>query len=162
MGRKIKVEQSSGNVFADIGIANPEQALAKAEIARQVNRIIKERRLSQSQAADILGIDQPRVSALSTGRLSVFSLDKMMQFASLLGNEVAISIKPSEHSGIKVTTASALEQFVLSTVALGNENIEFSVRVDRQQYEERRASIRMDSSEMVRVETDAQNELVAA
>jgi predicted XRE-type DNA-binding protein len=162
MGRKIKVERSSGNVFADIGSANPEQALAKAEIARQVNRIITERGLSQSQAAALLGIDQPRVSALSKGRLSLFSLEKMMQFASLLGNEVEISIRPSEHSGIKVAAVSALEQFVLSTMVLGNENVEFSVCVDQQQYDESKTSIRMDKSAIVRIEGSAECELVAA
>jgi predicted XRE-type DNA-binding protein len=107
MSRKIEFERSTGNVFADIGIANPEQALAKAELARQVNKIIEARQLSQSDAAAILGIDQPRVSALSKGRLSIFSLEKLMQFASRLGNQVEISIKPSKHGGIVVRRRSA-------------------------------------------------------
>ena len=104
---KIKFERGTGNVFADIGIPNPEQALAKAEIARRVNKIIEARRLTQSAAASILGIDQPRVSALSKGHLSVFSLEKLMLFASRLGNTVEISIKPSEDGGITVTDAEA-------------------------------------------------------
>jgi len=107
MSRKIEFERSTGNVFADIGLANPEQALAKAEIARQVNKIIEARQLSQSDAAAILGIDQPRVSALSKGRLSVFSLEKLMEFASRLGNQVEISIKPSKRGGITVRRRSA-------------------------------------------------------
>jgi predicted XRE-type DNA-binding protein len=107
MSRKIEFERSTGNVFADIGIANPEQTLAKAEIARQVNKIIEARQLTQSDAAAILGIDQPRVSALSKGRLSVFSLEKLMQFASRLGNQVEISIKPSKRGGIVVRRRSA-------------------------------------------------------
>jgi predicted XRE-type DNA-binding protein len=107
MGRRTEFERSTGNVFADIGIANPEQALAKAEIARQVNKIIETRQLTQSGAAAILGIDQPRVSALAKGRLSVFSLEKLMQFASRLGNQVEISIKPSKHGGIVVKRKSA-------------------------------------------------------
>lgn len=102
MKRKIECEQGSGNVFADIGLANPEEALAKAEIARHMNKLIAERGLTQAEASRILGIDQSRVSALRNGRLSVFSLEKMMQFASRLGNEVEIVIKPSRHSGIKV------------------------------------------------------------
>jgi predicted XRE-type DNA-binding protein len=107
MSKKTEFERSSGNVFADIGIPDPEQALAKAEIARQLNKIIKARQLTQSDAAALLGIDQPRVSALATGRLSVFSLDKLMLFASRLGNQVEISIKPSKHSGITVRRRSA-------------------------------------------------------
>src|SRR5258706_14570656 len=102
MTRKIQTERSSGNVFADIGVANPEQALVKAKLARQINRIIADRKLSQAETAIILGVDQPRVSALSKGRLTVFSIDKMMQFAARLGNEVRISIKPSRNGGIRV------------------------------------------------------------
>jgi predicted XRE-type DNA-binding protein len=129
MKRKIECERSSGNVFADIGLANPEEALAKAEIARQINQIIAQRELTQSQAGDILGVDQPRVSALSKGRLSLFSLEKMMQFASKLGNEVEITIKPSPHSGIKVVNLAkpsefeVPEQYVLSNAVIGGQNI---------------------------------------
>lgn len=104
MKRKIECEQSSGNVFADVGMANPEEALAKAEIARRVNKLIVERGLTQAEAGGILGVDQSRVSALSNGRLSLFSLERMMQFASRLGNEVEIVIKPSRHPRIKVRT----------------------------------------------------------
>jgi predicted XRE-type DNA-binding protein len=104
MKRKIECERSSGNVFADVGIANPEEALAKAEIARHINKLIAERGLTQTEAGGILGVDQSRVSALSSGRLSLFSLGKMMQFASRLGNEVEIVIKPSRQPRIKVRT----------------------------------------------------------
>jgi predicted XRE-type DNA-binding protein len=125
--------RGSGNVFADLGVANPEQALAKAELARQINQIIAERNLSQVGAAEILGIDQPRVSALSKGRLSVFSLEKMMQFASRLGNEVEITIKPSPHSGIKVADAGRAPELqvphrhVVSTAVIGGQNINLTV-----------------------------------
>ena len=102
MKRKIECERGSGNVFADVGLANPEEALAKAEIARHINKLIAERGLTQAEAGGILGVDQSRISALSKGRLTVFSLEKMMQFASRLGNEVEIVIKPSRHSGIRV------------------------------------------------------------
>jgi predicted XRE-type DNA-binding protein len=161
MSRKLEFEPSSGNVFADIGIANPEQALAKAEIARQVNRIIQARGLTQAAAAALLGIDQPRVSALSKGRLTFFSLDKMLQFASKLGNEVEISIKPSEHSGITVSTAESANHFVLSTMMVGEENIELSVLLDQQHYNPK-PSIKMDSSAMLAIENDTRHELVAA
>ena len=95
MKRRIDHEPSSGNVFADIGLKNPDVVLAKAEIARQVNRAIVEKGLTQSAAAAILGIDQPRVSALAKGRLSLFSLEKLMGFSSKLGSQVEIRIGPS-------------------------------------------------------------------
>jgi len=156
MKRRIQFERSTGNVFADIGIANPEQALAKAEIARQVNRAIQDRRLSQSEAASILGIDQPRVSALSKGRLSVFSLEKMMDFASRMGNEVEISIKRSEHSGIKVASAgTACGQYLVSTMVVGGQSVEFSFSMDPQIYGERKTHIRLDRSEMFRLEDES-------
>ena len=69
MPRRIQVEEGSGNVFADIGLPNPEEALAKAEIARQVNRILAKRGLNQVQAGALLRIAQPRVSDLARGRL---------------------------------------------------------------------------------------------
>jgi predicted XRE-type DNA-binding protein len=155
MKRRIQVERGSGNVFADIGIANPEQALAKAEIARQVNKIILARGLSQSEAALILGIDQPRVSALSKGRLSVFSLEKMMEFASRMGNEVEISIKPSEHSGIKVAAAGVPEQYLVSTMVVGGQDVEFSFCLDQQLYGVRKTPIKLDQSEMFRLVDEA-------
>src|SRR5229473_8393461 len=92
MKRRIDHEPSSGNVFADIGLQNPDVVLAKAEIARQVNRTNADKRLTQSEAAAILGIDQPRVSALAKGRLSLFSLEKLMGFSSKLGSQVEIRI----------------------------------------------------------------------
>jgi len=102
MKRKIECERSSGNVFEDVGMAEPGEALAKAEIARHINKLIAERGLTQTEAGSILGVDQSRISALSTGRLTVFSLEKMMQFASRLGNKVEIVIKPSRFTGIRV------------------------------------------------------------
>jgi len=88
--RRIQVEEGSGNVFADIGVPNPEEALAKAEIARQVNRILAERGLNQVQAGALLRIAQPRVSDLARGRLGKFSLEKLLQFARLTGIDVEI------------------------------------------------------------------------
>ena len=107
MPRRIQVEEGSGNVFADIGLPNPEESLAKAEIARQVNRILAERGLSQVQAGALLRIAQPRVSDLARGRLGKFSLEKLQQFARLTGIDVEIRMKPSSKPGLKVTTKAA-------------------------------------------------------
>jgi predicted XRE-type DNA-binding protein len=107
MAKRIQSEKGSGNVFADIGLPNPEEALAKAEIARQVNRILVARKLSQAEAGMILGIAQPRVSDLIRGRLGRFSLDKLINFAKRSGNDVEIRIKPSRRPRLKVLRTAA-------------------------------------------------------
>jgi len=151
MKRTIKTERSSGNVFADIGVANPEQALAKAELARQINKMILERNLSQIEAGTLLGIDQPRVSALSTGRLAVFSLEKLMQFAARLGNQVEISLKPSQIGGIKVADPiCSVEWRVLPTALLGGADVDLSFFWDAQVYDQQ-CPIQMDRSEVLTI-----------
>jgi predicted XRE-type DNA-binding protein len=81
-------------VFADLGLPNPEDRLAKAELARRISEIIAERRLTQLDAAALLGIDQPKVSALVRGRLGGFSLERLMRFLNVLGRDVEIVVKP--------------------------------------------------------------------
>jgi predicted XRE-type DNA-binding protein len=76
----------SGNVFADLGHQRPAEALAKAELARKIGTIIERRGLTQSAAAELLEIDQPKVSALTRGRL--------VRFLVLLGSDVEIVVKP--------------------------------------------------------------------
>ena len=88
--------ESSGNVFADLEIADAEAMLAKAELAQQIAVILQKRRLTQIQAAAVLGVDQPKVSALLCGRLSRFSLEKLLRFLLLLGTDVAITIRPRQ------------------------------------------------------------------
>ena len=107
MAKRIQSEKGSGNVFADFGLPNPEEALAKSEIARQVNRILADRKLSQAEAGVILGIAQPRVSDLVCGRLVRFFLDKLIDFAKRLGNDVEIRIKPSRRPRLKVLPTAA-------------------------------------------------------
>ena len=107
MPRRIQVEEGSGNVFADIGLPNPEEALAKAEIARQVNRILTERGLNQVQAGALLRIAQPRVSDLARGRLGKFSLEKLLQFARLTGIDVEIRMRPSQTPALTVKNKAA-------------------------------------------------------
>jgi len=83
----------SGNVFADLGFPNAEEALAKAELAQRITAIIARRRLTQAQAAGVLGVDQPKISALKRGRLSGFSLERLVRFLILLGRDVEIVVK---------------------------------------------------------------------
>ena len=86
---------SSGNVFADLGLPNPEEALAKAELANKIAVLIADRRLTQAKAAKLLGIDQPKVSMLLRGRLTGFSLERLMRFLLLLGQDIKITVQAS-------------------------------------------------------------------
>jgi predicted XRE-type DNA-binding protein len=98
MPKTIDVEESSGNVFADMGLPNPEERLAKADLAVRVAGVIRARRLTQADAARILKIDQPKVSRLLRGQLSGFSTERLMQFLTLLGRDVEIVIKRAPRS----------------------------------------------------------------
>lgn len=84
---------SSGNVFADLGLPKPDDLLAKAELAAKIIEEIQRRRLTQSQAAAMLGIDQPKISALKQGKLSGFSIERLMRFLLLLGRDIEITVK---------------------------------------------------------------------
>ncbi|MFN7850810.1 helix-turn-helix domain-containing protein [Anabaena sp. AL09] len=94
MPEENQVEVSSGNVFADLGLSNPEERLLKAELVRKIIEIITNLNLTQVQAAEILGIDQPKVSLLIRGRLSGFSTDRLMNYLNKLGSDVEITVKP--------------------------------------------------------------------
>lgn len=89
----------SGNVFADLGYPRPEEAAAKAELAHKITKIIERRRLTQAEAAELLDVDQPKISALRRGKLSGFSLDRLVRFLVLLGNDVQIVVKQHARSG---------------------------------------------------------------
>jgi len=95
----IEYIESSGNVFADLGLSHPDEALAKAEIASKIQDIIKEKKLSQAQAAEVLEISQPKVSLLLRGFLTNFSLERLLRFLNDLGHDVYISVVPSSHKG---------------------------------------------------------------
>jgi predicted XRE-type DNA-binding protein len=93
--REVDYVVSSGNVFADLGLPNPEEALAKAELANKIAVLIADRRLTQAKAAKLLGIDQPKVSMLLRGRLTGFSLERLMRFLLLLGQDIKITVQAS-------------------------------------------------------------------
>ena len=93
----IEIEASSGNVFADLGLPDADELLAKARIVYRLCDIIAERKLTQEQAAKLLGIDQPKVSALMRGKLSGFSLDRLFRFLNALDRDVEIVIKKKPH-----------------------------------------------------------------
>jgi predicted XRE-type DNA-binding protein len=98
---------SSGNVFADLGLPNPEEALAKAELANKISVLIRDRNLTQAKAAKLLGIDQPKISMLLRGRLTGFSIERLMRFLLLLGQDIKITVEeaPPDRAQARVLVA---------------------------------------------------------
>jgi predicted XRE-type DNA-binding protein len=93
MANKRDYVVGSVNVFADLGYARPEEAAAKAELAHKIAKIIERRGLTQAEAAKLLDVDQPKISALRRGKLTGFSLDRLVRFLVLLGSDVQIVVK---------------------------------------------------------------------
>lgn len=92
----IPVNESSGNVFADLGAAEPEEELTKAQLASHIRQVIKTRRLTQAEAAVLMSLDQPKVSALMNGRLAGFSSDRLMRCLTALGHDVEIVVRSKQ------------------------------------------------------------------
>lgn len=105
----IKVTPSSGNVFADLGFADPEEELTRAQLASRIQQIIKQRRLTQVAAARLMGVDQPKVSALLNGRVANFSSTRLMRLLTALGQDVEIVVRAKprnrQHGRIRVIEA---------------------------------------------------------
>jgi predicted XRE-type DNA-binding protein len=87
-------EVSSGNIFADLGLPDAEELLVRAELMRQVTNLIRDRRLTQARAAEMLDTNQPTVSDLMRGKLSKFSMGRLIGFLTALGQEVEIRVQP--------------------------------------------------------------------
>ena len=98
MNQPILVRPSYGNVFADLDLDTPEELLIKADLARKITNIINAQNMTQTDAANILGIDQPKVSALVNGKLSGFSTTRLFRFLNALGRDVEIVVKPKSLS----------------------------------------------------------------
>ena len=90
---KLKFEKSSGNVFADLGFADSQQELLKARLTYEIYKIIEKRKLTQQQAAQVLGISQSYVSDLKRNRSGRFSVGKLMQFLNALDMDVEVKLK---------------------------------------------------------------------
>jgi predicted XRE-type DNA-binding protein len=101
------VTESTGNVFADLGLKDADtRMMAKSVLAIHIKRAIKARRLTQAQAAEILGLDQPKVSAITGGRLDGFSTARLIRFLNELGCDVEISVSrphPDTRGQVMVT-----------------------------------------------------------
>jgi predicted XRE-type DNA-binding protein len=101
----IRIEEGSGNIFADLGFANPEQEQIKAHLTLQIYRTLKKRGLTQAKAGEILGVKQPHVSNLMRGRSGNFSVGRLMEFLTALGQDVEITVRPTrkQHGEMSVT-----------------------------------------------------------
>jgi predicted XRE-type DNA-binding protein len=104
---KTSIAESSGNVFADLGLPNADQELMKARLTLQIYRIIQERGLTQIEAGKILGIPQPHVSALARNRSGNFSVGRLIEFLTALGQDVKITVTPArkQHGQMSVVGA---------------------------------------------------------
>jgi predicted XRE-type DNA-binding protein len=92
-------EESSGNVFADLGFPNSEQELVKAKLTVQIYQILKERKLTQTEAARLLGTTQAQVSALMRCRPVSVSVGRLMEFLTILGRDIEVTVKPGARHG---------------------------------------------------------------
>lgn len=92
-----KVVRSSGNVFEDLGVGEPGEALAKSELAILIARAVRDRGMTQVAAGRVLGIDQPKVSELLRGRLTQFSTERLLTFLTRMGRDVEIVVKEPVH-----------------------------------------------------------------
>ena len=101
-----RVQDSTGNVFEDMGMREAEERLAKAELARVIRKEIRGRGLTQVKAAKLLGVTQPDVSDLARGKLGRFSMERLERFLNALDMEVRIQVGPKpkekERAGISV------------------------------------------------------------
>jgi predicted XRE-type DNA-binding protein len=96
MAKKSKITQSSGNIFADLGLENPQEHNVKAHIVILITKMIESKNLTQGQAATKMGLRQPDVSKLLRGRFEGFSLERLLHFVRALGSDIEIKIKPSK------------------------------------------------------------------
>ena len=109
MMEKAKLTKSSGNVFADLGLEEPDERLAKSDLAAKIAQIINKSHMSQIEAAKVLGISQPKVSMILNGQLKGFSMEKLLTLMMALNRDIEIVVKPKprgqEHGRLRVIYA---------------------------------------------------------
>jgi predicted XRE-type DNA-binding protein len=114
MARRIRTEKEKviyggANVLADLGFSDAEERQTKLRLAYIINEVIEEGQLTQTAAADLLGINQPKVSALQHYKLDGFSVERLMTFLTSLDRDVEIHIrkKPHSRSAAKISVSAA-------------------------------------------------------
>jgi predicted XRE-type DNA-binding protein len=107
--REDEVIRGTGNVFADLGYPDAAERQAKLRLAYALNQILKERKLSQAQAANVLGVTQPKVSALRHYKLAGFSVERLMNLLTALDRDVEIVIrrKPRSRRAARISVVAA-------------------------------------------------------
>jgi predicted XRE-type DNA-binding protein len=95
MSDELEVEYGSGNLWADIGRPDAEEAFARSRLLHRITEIIRERKLTQAKAAKLLGTTQPTVSDMMRGKLHLFSLERLITFLKALGQDVEIVVRPA-------------------------------------------------------------------
>jgi predicted XRE-type DNA-binding protein len=103
--KALEREPSSGNVFADLGLADAGEHLIKAGLVVKIERIIRQRALTQESAAQAMGIDQPKVSAMLSGQFRGYSVERLMRFLVALGHDVEIVVKPRKRGAAELRVA---------------------------------------------------------
>jgi len=103
--RTLEMEPGSGNVFADLGLADAGEHLVKAGLVVKIERTIRRRRLTQTAAAQLMGIDQPKVSAMLAGQFRGYSVERLMRFLVALGHDVEIVVKPIKKGSAELRVA---------------------------------------------------------
>ena len=103
--KALEQEPSSGNVFADLGLADAEEHLIKAGLVVKIGRIIRQRELTQAAAAQLMGIDQPKVSAMLASQFRGYSVERLMRFLVALGHDVEIVVKPRKRDTAELRVA---------------------------------------------------------
>lgn len=105
--KRVRVTEGSGNVFADLGLPNPEQELLKAQLTLQIHAILKSSGMTQREVAKILGVQQPQVSLLMRNRAGSFSVGRLMEFLTALRQDVQITVRPTrkDHGALSVVSA---------------------------------------------------------
>ena len=108
MDDDFRIEEGSGNVFADLGLPDAEDRRTKAGLASQIADAIRSRRLTQAKAATLLDVDQPKISRLLRGQLAGFSTDRLIQFLTMLGQDVTIVVKPAPRRSLGLGHVSVI------------------------------------------------------
>jgi predicted XRE-type DNA-binding protein len=105
--RIARVTDGSGSVFGDLGLANPEQELLKAQLTLQIHAILRDSGRTQAEIAKVLGVQQPQVSLLMRNRAGSFSVGRLMEFLTALRQDVEITVRPTrkEHGALSVVSA---------------------------------------------------------
>ena len=103
--RTLKQEAGTGNVFADLGLPDAAEHLIKAGLVVRIDRSIRHRKLTQAAAAQLMGIDQPKVSAMLSGRFRGYSVERLMRFLVALGHDVEIVVKPRRRGAAELRVA---------------------------------------------------------